>query len=168
MLFYPKGYFNNVTEITVNYLTENKIKGLILDIDNTLIDYDRNMPKEIEEWVSNLKRLQIKMIILSNTNKKEKAKEVADKLKLDYIHFGMKPFKINFKKAREKLNLASKNIAVVGDQIFTDIIGANRMGMFSILVEPLKKRDIFITLLKRPLEDFIKNRYLNSTKEEKD
>ena len=78
----------------------------------------------------------------------------------------MKPFKQGFKKAKEKLNLSNEKIAVVGDQIFTDIIGANRMKMFPILVEPLKEKDIFITLVKRPIENFIKRKYL-STKEEK-
>lgn len=166
MIFYPKGYFNSITEITIDYLIKNKIKGLILDVDNTLIDYDRNMPTEIEKWVENIRKAQIKMIILSNTNSKKKVKEVADKLKLDYINFGMKPFKINFKKAKEKLNLDKKNIAVIGDQIFTDIFGANRMGMFPILVEPLKEKDFLITLIKRPIENNIKKKYLNSTKEE--
>ena len=71
-----------------------------------------------------------------------------------------------FQKSEEKLNLSNGKIAVVGDQIFTDIIGANRMKMFPILVEPLKEKDIFITLVKRPIENFIKRKYL-STKEEK-
>ncbi len=60
------------------------------------------------------------------------------------------------------LNLQYNEIAVVGDQIFTDILGANRCKMYSILVEPIEEKDIFITLLKRPIEKYIKNRYLKS------
>lgn len=165
MIFYPKDYFNNVTEIKCDYLKEKNIQALILDVDNTLIDYDRNLSSEIIEWVENLKKNNIKMFILSNSNKKDKVKEVADKLDLEYIYFGMKPLKKGFKKAKEKLNISNNNIAVVGDQIFTDVIGANRMKMYSILVEPIKEKDIFITLLKRPIENFIKKKYL-STKEE--
>lgn len=58
------------------------------------------------------------------------------------------------------LNLDYSEIAAVGDQIFTDILGANRCKMYSILVEPIEEKDIFITLLKRPIEKHIKNRYL--------
>ena len=166
MIFYPKAFYKNVTEITYDYLKENNIEALILDMDNTLIDYDRNMPEEIKKWTNDIREKGIKLFILSNTNKEEKVKEVADKLNLEYIHFGMKPFILGFKKAKEKLNLSNEKIAVVGDQIFTDIIGANRMKMFPILVEPLKEKDIFITLVKRPIENFIKRKYL-STKEEK-
>ena len=60
------------------------------------------------------------------------------------------------------LSLQYNEIAVVGDQIFTDILGANRCKMYSILVEPIEEKDIFITLLKRPIEKYIKNRYLKS------
>lgn len=166
MIFYPNDYLKSVTQISHEYLSKNHIKALILDVDNTLIDYDKNLSIEIINWVKELKKNAIKMMILSNSNKKEKVKQVAEKLGLDYIYFGMKPLKKGFKKAKQKLNIENENIAVVGDQIFTDVIGANRMGMYSILVEPLEEKDILITLLKRPIENFIKRKYLK-TKEEK-
>lgn len=166
MIFYPNDYLKSVTEISDEYLSKNHIKALILDVDNTLIDYDKNLSIEIINWEKELKKNAIKMMILSNSNKKEKVKQVAEKLGLDYIYFGMKPLKKGFKKAKQKLNIENENIAVVGDQIFTDVIGANRMGMYSILVEPLEEKDILITLLKRPIENFIKQKYLK-TKEEK-
>lgn len=167
MIFYPKDYLKSVTQISHEYLSKNDIKALILDVDNTLIDYDKNLSVEVIKWAKELKKHAIKMIILSNSNKKEKVKEVAKKLDLDYIYFGMKPFKKGFKIAKRKLNLDSGNIAVVGDQIFTDVIGANRMNLYSILVEPIEEKDIFITLLKRPIENFIKRKYLaTKTKEE--
>lgn len=165
MIFYPDDYFKNVTEITYKYLKEKQIKALILDVDNTLIDYDRNLSPEIIKWVNELMKNNIKMFILSNSNKKDKVEEVAKKLGLEYIYFGMKPFKKGFKKAKGKLNLDNRNIAAVGDQIFTDVIGANRMKMYSILVEPIKEKDILVTLIKRPIENFIKKKYLK-TKEE--
>lgn len=166
MIFYPNDYLKSVTQISHEYLSKNHIKALILDVDNTLIDYDKNLSIEIINWAKELKKNAIKMMILSNSNKKEKVKQVAEKLGLDYIYFGMKPLKKGFKKAKQKLNIENENIAVVGDQIFTDVIGANRMGMYSILVEPLEEKDILITLLKRPIENFIKQKYLK-TKEEK-
>ena len=165
MIFYPNDYFKNVTESTYEYLKEKQIKALILDVDNTLIDYNRNLSPEIIKWVKELKKNNIKMFILSNSNKKDKVEEVAKKLDLEYIYFGMKPLKRGFKKAKAKLNMESKNIAAVGDQIFTDVIGANRTKMYSILVEPINEKDILVTLIKRPIENFIKKKYFK-TKEE--
>jgi len=160
MILYPKGYFNKVSDITIEYLIENNIKGIILDVDNTLIDYYKNLSEEIIQWANNLKNNDIRLCILSNSNKEKKVKEVANKLKIAYIHFGIKPLKRGFKKAIKLLELENNNeIAVVGDQIFTDILGANRMNMFSILVEPISERDIWITILKRPLENYIKRKY---------
>lgn len=167
MIFYPKGYFNKVSEISLEYLKENNIKGLILDVDNTLIDYYKNMSDDTIKWANELKRNGIRMCILSNSNKQEKVKEVASKLELEYTYFGMKPFKRGFKKAIKMLDLKNNEIAAVGDQIFTDVIGANRMKMFSILVEPIEEKDIFVTLIKRPIENYIKKKYLKS-KEEKE
>ena len=102
------------------------------------------------------------MCILSNSNKKEKVKEVARKLGLEYSYLGMKPLKRGFKKAKKMLDLENNEIAAVGDQIFTDVIGSNRMKMFSILVEPIKEKDILITLIKRPIENYIKKQYLKT------
>ena len=160
MFFYPKGYFNKVSEISLEYLKENNIKGLILDVDNTLIDYYKNMSEETIKWAKNLKDNGIEMCILSNSNKKEKVKQVAGKLGLEYSYFGMKPLKRGFNKSKKMLDLRNCEIAAVGDQIFTDVIGSNRMKMFSILVEPIKEKDIWITKLKRPIENYIKEKYL--------
>lgn len=162
MIFYPNGYFKKVSEISLEYLKENNIKGLILDVDNTLIDYYRNMSEETVKWANNLKQNGIKMCILSNSEKQEKVKAVAEKLGLEYSYFGMKPFKKGFKKAQKMLGLENNEIAAVGDQIFTDVIGANRMRMFSILVEPIEEKDIWVTKLKRPIENYIKKKYLKT------
>lgn len=159
MILYPDAHLNNVREITTNFLQDNKINALILDVDNTLIDYDKNLPEETIEWAKELKNNNIKLYILSNTNKKEKVKTVAEKLGIEYMYFAKKPLKSGFKKVQEKLKEPSQNIAVVGDQIFTDIVGGNRCKMFTILVEPIAEKDIWITMVKRPLENAIKRKY---------
>ena len=64
---YPKGYFKSVQEITIQYIIKNKIKVLILDVDNTLIDYYENLSEEVEKWARNLRGLGVKLYILSNT-----------------------------------------------------------------------------------------------------
>jgi len=162
MILYPKAHFENVRQITIDFLKQNQIKALILDVDNTLIDYDKNLPQETIEWAEELKKQGIKIYILSNSNKKEKVKTVAGKLRVEYEYFGKKPLKSGFKKVKNKLEEKAENIGVVGDQIFTDIIGGNRCKMFTILVEPIAEKDIWITMLKRPIENAIKKRYKKS------
>ena len=108
MMLYPKLYVNSVKEITIDILRKNNIKGLILDVDNTLIDYYKNMPDGIEEWVKNLKQEGISFFILSNTNHKEKVENVSKKLDIPYINFAKKPLKSGFNKVREKMRIASR------------------------------------------------------------
>lgn len=166
MILYPKLYIDNVKEITFEILQEAGIKGLILDVDNTLIDYYKNMPDGVKIWCENLKNRGIKFCIASNSNKKEKVKEVSKKLDIPYIYFAKKPLKMGLNKAKKIMNLEAKEVAVVGDQIFTDVLGANRCKMFSILVNPIEEKDILITVIKRPIENLIKSNYKkNMTKE---
>jgi HAD superfamily phosphatase (TIGR01668 family) len=164
MNVYPSLYLDSVKNINPTLLKKNNIKGLILDVDNTLIDYYRNLVEGAEKWCEELKNEGIKCIILSNSNKKRKVEEVAEKLNIDYIMFAKKPLKSGFKRALSKLELKPEEVAVVGDQLFTDVIGAKRMNMFSILVKQVGEKDIFITKLKRPIENAIIKKYLEKGK----
>lgn len=96
MILYPKLYLKSVTEITIEILNRNNIKALILDVDNTLIDYYKNMPDGIKKWCEDLKKSGIKFCIVSNSNKKEKVEKVAKILEIPYIYFAKKPFKKRF------------------------------------------------------------------------
>ncbi len=122
MLLYPNMYLNNATEIRVDFLNKNNIKGVLLDVDNTLIDFNLKILNGAKEWCNMLKENNIKVCILSNTNKIEKVKKVAKELDIPYINFAKKPFKSGFIKAMNLLEIEAKNIAVVGDQIMTDVI----------------------------------------------
>lgn len=160
MKLYPNLYLTNIKEITIDLLKKHKIKGLILDIDNTLIDYDKNLLDGVNAWCENLKQNGIKMCIVSNTNKVKKVEKVAKILDLEYIYFAHKPSKKGLLKAQKMLNLKPEEIATVGDQIFTDVFGGNRVGMFTILTKPIDERDILITRLKRPFEKIVVKKYL--------
>ena len=166
MNLYPDAYFKKVEDITIEFLERNKIKALILDVDNTLIDCEKNLSDEKIKWANNLKEQGVKLYILSNTNHKEKVKHVADKLQIPYNYFAKKPLKKGFLKVQEKLQEESQKIAVVGDQIFTDIIGGNRCKMYTILVDPVDKRDFWYTAWKRPIENKIKNKIKNKNEKE--
>lgn len=159
-MVYPQVYLNSVKEITMELLNKNHIQGLILDVDNTLIDFDKRMPEGIQECIEGLKQNGIKCCILSNSNKVDKVSSVAGKLDIPFLYFAKKPFKSGFNKAKDLLKLEAENIAVVGDQIMTDVIGANRSNMFSILVKPIEEKDYLLTKIKRPLEKLIIQRYL--------
>ncbi len=164
MLLYPDAYLKNIKEITLDFLNRNNIKGLILDIDNTLIDYDKNLLDGTEKWCNNLKQNGIKLMILSNTNKVKKVEKVAKILDLEYIYFAQKPNKKGFLKAQKLLGLEPNKIATVGDQVLTDVWGGNKVGMFTILTKPIDKRDILITRIKRPFENLVIKAYLKQMK----
>lgn len=167
MLIYPDFYCDSVRDVKIEFLQEHNIKGIILDVDNTLIDYYRKFEDGTIEWVNELKKAGIKFCIVSNTNKLDKVIYVAETLEIPYFHFAKKPFKTGFIKAKEKMGLDAQNIAAIGDQIMTDVIGSNRCKMFSILVKPIQEKDIFITRIKRPIENKIINSYLKKIKKEK-
>lgn len=161
MIIYPKAYLDKVEKITIEFLQENKIKALILDVDNTLIDYYRKLSQSVIDWAKKLKQEGIKLYLLSNTNHKEKVEEVANQLEIPYQNFAKKPFKSGFLKVQKELEEKPQNIGVVGDQIFTDVIGGNRCHMFTILVDPIDEKDFWYTAWKRPMENKIKKKYQN-------
>lgn len=168
MIIYPKEHFKKVEQITIEFLRQNEIKALILDVDNTLIDYQRNLSQSIINWAEKMKEKGIKLYILSNTNQKDKVAEVAEQLNIPYENFAKKPMKTGFFNVQKKLGENPENIGVVGDQIFTDILGGNRCNMYTILVDPIHEKDFWYTAWKRPIENKIKNRYKkNQQKKEK-
>ena len=167
MILYPRLYLTSVKEITIEIIKKNKLKALILDVDNTLIDYNKNLQQETIEWAKNLKGQGVKLYLLSNSNKKDKVEKVSNELGIPYEYFAKKPLKVGFLKVQKKLNEKPENIGVVGDQIFTDIIGGNRCKMFTILVDPINEKDIWITRLKRPIEEKIKNKNIKEIKNNK-
>lgn len=167
MVFYPDFYCNSVRDVQIDFLRKNNIQGIILDVDNTIIDYYRKFEEGTIEWVNELKEAGIKFCIVSNTNKIKKVKYVAQTLDVPFFYFAKKPLKTGFLKAKEKLGFNAENIAAIGDQIMTDVIGANRCKMFSILVKPIAEKDIFITKIKRPIENKIIENYLKKVEKEK-
>ena len=158
MNIYPKAYLNKVQDITIQFLIENKIKALILDVDNTLIDYYKNLSDDVIEWAHGLQGQGIRMYILSNTNKKEKVEKVAKSLEIPYKLFARKPSKCGFMRIQKEIKIEPENIGVVGDQIFTDVIGGNRCKMFTILVDPVTPKDYWYTAWKRPIENRMKQK----------
>ena len=151
----PNQYVNNIFNIDYDALAKQGIKALFFDLDNTIIGYD-----EIhidEKSLALLKKLNqsFKLLIISNSNKKRVLKAT---LNVDFpvMWRGVKPLKFGFKKALKKLNLTHKDVALIGDQLMTDVLGGNRMGFKTILVKPvIPKSDIWMTKINRLFEKWI-------------
>ena len=106
------------------------------------------------EWLEEMRRLGIKMTVLSN-NTKKRVEPLAKELGLDYISFACKPLTVGISRALKKMRLPKNSVALVGDQIFTDIIGGNLKRMPTILVEPFHMEDKPSFKLKRKLESVL-------------
>ena len=157
-LLYPDLEVERLIDIPMTLLKEKNIQGLIFDLDNTIIGWDSNeMQQEIISWLSNLKDKGFKIYIVSNSMKK-RVKNIAESLSIPYIARAGKPMNYGFLKALKNLNLDSNSVAVVGDQIFTDVLGGNRIGAFTILVKPLSKKEFFTTQLTRKFERLLLDR----------
>ena len=157
-MIYPNDYFEKIDKITIEYLKKNDIKALILDMDNTLINQNSEMPENVLKWAKEIRGQGVKLIIASNSNRKNKLDKISNLLGIEYILFAKKPLKSGLMKAVKLLGENVNNIAVVGDQIFTDIIGGNRCKMYTILVDAIEEKDFWYTAWKRPIENKIKEK----------
>lgn len=160
-LFIPDYILNHVTDITPELLEKMNVQGLLIDIDNTLATHGGLDPAEgIHEWIKSMKSLGIPMLLLSN-NREKRVTAFAGKLGLPYISNGKKPFMSGYRKASVLLDIPVHQLAMVGDQLFTDIWGAKRVGMKTILTEPIDISENFFIKLKRIAENRIKRQYYN-------
>ncbi|NLV35891.1 MAG: YqeG family HAD IIIA-type phosphatase [Clostridiaceae bacterium] len=158
-MFYPSLIVDSIRDITTELLAENTIKGLILDIDNTLVaNHVAEADENAIEWVESIKSAGYKVCIVSNAAK-SRVTRFNDKLQLYALHRAMKPMAGAFKKASRMMGLKNANVAVVGDQIFTDVCGGNRAGMFTILVKPIDRKEGKFVQFKRIFEKRVLKRY---------
>lgn len=159
-IFSPDYMFSRTIKITPNFLAQKGIDTLLLDVDNTLTTHDNPVPAEgIIDWLKLMRSEGIKLIIVSN-NSDERVKPFADLLGLDYTFDAAKPLPKGFNEAMKKLGSEKNNTAVVGDQIFTDVLGAHRAGVPVLMVQPIELETKWTFKIKRPLEKPIVNHYL--------
>ena len=138
MFFKPTYVFDKVGNITPEFLKSKKIYGLLLDLDNTLTTHNNPVPPQSSlDWFDSMKAAGIKLMIVSN-NHAPRVTPFAEQLGLDFVPEGKKPLTFGYTKAIERLGLDKKNVAAVGDQIFTDVLGSNLKGIRSIFVFPIE------------------------------
>ena len=127
-----------ITEITLEDLHQNGINALMLDVDNTLSTHHGTVLVDgLPEWLSKMQESGIKLIVVSNS-KFKRIKPFAERIGLPFISLACKPLPFGYLKAIKRLGVGKEKVAIVGDQLFTDIIGANMLHIKSILVRPQK------------------------------
>jgi len=165
-VFFPDVYLKNITSLTPTLLRRWGIRGLILDVDNTLTTHDNPMPDpDVLRWLDTMRTHHIEMIILSNNNP-GRIIPFAKELRMGFTANAKKPLVGGFRRAMDELGLSKDEVAVVGDQIFTDIWGGNRFGIKTILVKPMYPEESSFFRFKRRLERGILKAYSLGKKRE--
>lgn len=151
-IFKPTFALKSVLEITPQALAVHDINALILDLDNTLTTHDNPVPAEgVLDWIADMRSHGIKLLIVSN-NSAERVAPFAEILGLHFVPNGAKPLPAGYIKAVKELGYSRKNICAVGDQIFTDILGANLAGIRSVFVYPIEPEKSRFFRIKRAIE----------------
>lgn len=151
---YPNAYISSLMDVDPRFLAEKGIRGLILDLDNTLVAWKTGVfePGMINHLKS-YKKLGVKLCVVSNAFNNRVTKLLAP-LGIPWVARAGKPSRRPFIKALRILGTTEAETAVIGDQLFTDILGGNRMGLFTILVMPISKREFIGTKFVRLAEKY--------------
>ncbi len=159
MLFKPDIKLDKITDISVELLEKKGITALILDVDNTLsTHHGMRLTEGLEEWLGLMQQNGIRLIILSNS-KRQRVEPFAEKINLEFISTGLKPLPFKFFKALGRLGVKRKNAAVVGDQLFTDSLGAHLSGITAIILDPILPETMWGFKFKRYLEKILYSVY---------
>lgn len=157
MFFLKPDYrFEKITDITLSDLERDGIKLLLLDADNTLSYHGSKKPYPgVPEWIEEIRKSGIKLVIVSN-NSRRRIEPFAKELGLPFVSKSAKPLPKGFLEACEKMKIMPDKAAVIGDQVFTDVIGGNLIGAKVFLTEPLGPETDRFIIFKRKLEKFIR------------
>lgn len=153
--FYPADYFESAYEVNYEVLYQKGVRGLIFDIDNTLVEHGAPATDRAKELFLRLKETGFATCLISN-NKEPRVAPFAREVGADhYVCDAHKPSRTNYRRAMELMGTDISNTYFIGDQLFTDVYGANRAGIPSILVRPIHPKEEFQIVLKRKLEKIV-------------
>ena len=142
--FLPKVMLDAVTRLTPQWLTDNGIRLLMLDFDNTIVPYTTSTPTdEMAVWLKEMKASQVQICVVSNS-KRQRVKLFCDAYGIDCITHAKKPFSKGIRRCMERYNMPPQACALAGDQIFTDTLGANCCGVQSILVKAIDNHNFWL------------------------
>ena len=135
----PRGVYPSVTAIDPEALARRGVRLVLADLDNTLVPYKvTEPPAEVVAWKEALEEQGIQLFLLSNSRKPGRAQRFAQKLGIPYQGHSGKPRKVGYLRAMERMGCTPRETVMVGDQIFTDTLGANNAGVTPLLVEPIR------------------------------
>ncbi|MBC7529745.1 MAG: YqeG family HAD IIIA-type phosphatase [Chthonomonadaceae bacterium] len=156
-LLLPDRFVHSVTEVDPAELKAQGIAGLILDLDNTIVEWQREeMSEEVIGWLQAIKEQGIQLCILSNSFMSDRSIRIAERLEGIAIKKAQKPRRQGFRAAMLKMGTTPAQTAIVGDQMFTDVLGGNRAGIYTIMVQPLHGREFAYTkYVSRPPEKML-------------
>ncbi len=148
--FFPYEYVQSIYDVDYNKLYANGIRLILTDLDNTLISYKETDPNEkLFEWKKNLEEMGFTIVVVSNSEKK-RVEHFAKLFNCEFVNSATKPLKRGYKKGLKKTNYTKEETVFFGDQLMTDVFGANRMNLTSILVKAIdKKTERFVTRVNR-------------------
>ena len=165
--FYPDVYISSTYQIDFQKYYDSGYRGIIFDIDNTLVPHGAPADTRSIRLIESLKKMGFQILLLSN-NKEPRVKMFNDAVHVHYIFKAGKPGRGGYRKAMEQMGTNEKNTLFVGDQLFTDVWGARNTGIFSILVQPIDKKEEIQIVLKRYLEKIVLFFYQRKCKGEKE
>jgi len=144
---------DGVTEIAPEGLRRAGIRAVLLDLDNTLVGWQRSdLSGRVREWLAALRDAGIMLYLVSNTRHGKRLRNLSEELGIPYVRRAWKPRRKGFLAALEAMQVGPEETAMIGDQMFTDVLGANRLGIRTIMVRPLARREFLGTKLSRTVE----------------
>jgi len=152
--FYPKKQVDSAYEIPYKELYERGIRGVIFDVDNTLVPHGAPADERALQLFAEFHQMGMKTCLLSN-NKEPRVASFAGQVDSPYIYKGGKPGVGGYEKAMEKMGTERETTVFVGDQLFTDVYGANRTGIYSYLVKPIHPKEEIQIVIKRWFEAIV-------------
>ena len=155
-MFLPDFSIDKVENINLERLKDLGFDSIILDLDNTLVSWKtKAITEDVKNWIKKAQSLGFKLCIVSNCLLRGRVKFFSDLLNIPFVFRAIKPRKKAFVDALKILDTVPDKTVVIGDQVFTDVLGGNRMGFLTILVVPVDKREFYITILQRTMEKIL-------------
>lgn len=161
--FYPDEYADSTYGLDFEAMWERGIRGLLFDIDNTLVPHGKPETEEAVALFERLRTIGFETCLISN-NQEPRVAPFAKAVKSCYLYNAHKPSTKNYRKAMEEMGTDESTTVFVGDQLFTDVYGAKRTGIYSILVKPIHPKEEIQIVLKRYLERIVLYFYKKSLK----
>jgi HAD superfamily phosphatase (TIGR01668 family) len=140
-LMLPKQTVRTIYDIDLEALKRNGIRGIMTDLDNTLVGSKVALATpELGTWLEQVRAHGFQVVVVSN-NHDARVRAFAEPLKLPFVSRAKKPFNAAFSRALQMMSLRPQEAAIVGDQMMTDVLGGNRLGLYTILVDPIEIAD---------------------------